>query len=189
MLIATHLAGATAGHAADENGSFAVDGVGSQTCRAYIDAIDSKDQRLLAAYASWMQGFVTGYNVLAEETFDITPWQSPELLILKMQSFCNANPETPFVRGVGGLIASLQANRISELSEKVDIRQDGQTLSLYREVLDAVRNTLGELGYDVPETSDSYDARFVAAVEAFQKDKNMPITGLPDQATLNALFP
>jgi hypothetical protein len=175
--------------AADKDGAFAIDGIGSQPCSRFSEAAAAKDDKSVITYISWMNGFISGHNLHTDGTFDVTPWQTTELLILKMQAFCQANPETPFAQGVGGLIGSLAPHRLQSASEKVSVRNRDKAVVLYRETLESIRLALGNKGYKVPARSNDFDETFAAALEAFQADTKVPVTGLPDQLTLNALFP
>ncbi|MDZ7752731.1 MAG: peptidoglycan-binding protein [Gammaproteobacteria bacterium] len=175
-------------HAADPEGRFAVDGVGSRQCEDFIKAVKSEDAVLLQAFGSWTNGFFTGANVYEEDTFDVTPWQTSELLLAKLVKYCEANPKKRYVNAVGRLLTALKPERLSRSSELVSPRVEQRAVFVYRETLERVREALVEAGYDVPETVAEFGPEFADALVAFQRDRKLPLTGLPDQPTLNALF-
>jgi hypothetical protein len=58
--------------AADKNNRYSVRGLGTTTCGKYLEMrnlnVDESDQ-----YANWLTGFLTAYNWLKPETYDIAP--------------------------------------------------------------------------------------------------------------------
>ena len=135
-----------------------------------------------------MTGFISGYNVHSDGVFDDTPWQTSELLLLKMKVFCEANPDTAFVRGVGGLISSLADGRLENASDLVSVRNQGRAVMLYRETLDVVREALEGAGYAITDADGTFGSTFAEALTNFQSARGLPETGLPDQVTLNRLL-
>ena len=175
---------------ASGDGSFAVDGPGNQTCRTFVEALDSGDERAAVAFAAWTEGFITGVNVFRDQTFDITPWQTTPLLMAKMRGFCAEKPEMAYVNALGRLIATLVPQRMTEGSDLVQMRSGGSAVALPAAVLARVRAALEDAtGESIATPDASFDGRFVGAIMAYQQDQGLPQTGLPDQPTLNALFP
>jgi hypothetical protein len=178
---------AVAAQAADEEGRFAADGVGNRTCQQFLDAIED-DERLTVAFASWTEGFMTATNALNDDTFDLTPWQTVEVIMLKMQVFCRNNPDTVYMLGLGQLISTLVPDRLTDSDEIVRVEADGRATFIYRGVLEAVRGKLEERGLTVPKEPGVFDELFVAALRELQGELGIPESGLPDQRTMIALF-
>lgn len=173
--------------AADENGKFAVDGVGARSCAEFTSVKDSKEG--LRLFASWSEGFITAYNIYTEATFDVTPWQPVELLMLKMGAFCTANPDVPFINGLSALIRTLEDDRVAQEDRFVSIRHSGKTVYLYARTLDRLRTDLTSAGFDAGPADAPYDQKFLAAVRAYQASKGLAQSGLPDAVTMNAMYP
>ncbi|SFA87873.1 Putative peptidoglycan binding domain-containing protein [Poseidonocella pacifica] len=173
--------------AADDQGRFAVDGVGRQPCSVLVEAVRSENREQIIAFASWTDGFLTGANVYGLDTFDITPWQPIELLQAKLRQYCEANPDVAVINALGRLASVLEPDRLAEADELVSVRNDGQGVFIYGAMLDRVRQALAEAGHPAP--SEGFDAKFADALVTYQAANDLPQTGLPDLATLNSLFP
>ena len=169
--------------AADENGQFAVDGVGGRSCSDYNAMRATEDGQ--RAFAGWTEGFVSAYNALSQDTFDVTPWQPVQLLLLKMGSFCKANPQVPYVNGLSALIRTLEPARTQIEDTFITIRNGDKGVNLYRRTLEKLRGDLGAAGFDAGDT----DAALVQALSDYQDSKGLTQTGLPDAPTMNALYP
>ncbi|PWR03516.1 hypothetical protein DKT77_06580 [Meridianimarinicoccus roseus] len=179
------------GHAASVGGEFNVDGPGAQNCSLFVEAVDQADAASLTAFSAWTEGFVTGVNVFRDETYDVTPWQTPQLILSKMAAFCRENPDVPYVNGLGRLISVLMPNRQTEPSPIIQVRYDGQAVALPTWVLNEARRALEAVtdGGALPTAPDGFDDAFAERLKSFQAAEGLPRTGLPDQATLNRLFP
>ena len=180
--------GVAAAQAADDQGAYAIDGVGSRSCADLAKAYAEKDEKLLLAFASWTDGFITSYNIHAAQTFDITPWQTVELTLAKMNVFCQANPKTPYIEGLAKLMAVLKADRLTTSDELVLVRSGKQGTYLYRGMLTKIRAALQAAGIEVGSPEGSFDDSFAAALKSYQAKTGLPTSGLPDQQTLNALL-
>lgn len=175
--------------AAAPDGSFAVDGPGSQPCSSFVQALESDNKTATIAYAAWTEGFTTGVNVFREQTFDITPWQTTSLLLAKMRAFCQNNPDMAYVDALGRLIATLMRDRLGESSPLVQTRYKGKAVALPAAIVQRVRAALQQQGATISSPQGGFDQSFADALIAYQKAHALVPTGLPDQPTLNALFP
>lgn len=55
--------------AADSNGNYAVWGVGKKSCFKYIKARENNEYD---AYSNYIKGFLTAYNMIEKDTYNIT---------------------------------------------------------------------------------------------------------------------
>lgn len=175
--------------AADKDGRFAVDGIGARACSDYTKAVDDKNRDLLIAFASWTSGFVSAANVYGTETFDLTPWQTPELIQAKLDKFCRAFSQEPYVQALGKLISTLQPQRMTASEGGIPARVGGQSILVYPEVLRRIRAEMGKEGIKVTTPEDAFDDAFADGLRAYQKAKGIPPSGLPDLPTMNMMFP
>ena len=178
---------ANAAVAADVDGNFAIDGIGGKTCADFSAVLAEDNTQLINAYISWMSGFVSSYNMSAAETYDVTPWQTTELQLLKLGAFCEKNPEAPYYVAVNGLVKHLDAGKLAKAEDLVSIKHGETTVLIYTGILERVRATLMNEGKTVPETG--FDGTFAEALQAYQTEHELEATGIPDLATLNAMFP
>jgi hypothetical protein len=177
--------------AAGPGGAFAIDGVGNRSCERFVAALDAGG-REATAFASWTNGFLSASNAAMADTYDLTPWQTIEVVLAKMRVFCSANPEVEYVGGLTLLVQTLLADRQTSPSEIVSIRLGDQAVFLYADVLRRVRAVLVAGGADLAplpaEAPIGFDTAFSAALAAHQEAAGLPVTGLPDQQTLISLL-
>lgn len=188
LAFALTLALTAAAEAADTSGAYAVDGLGSRRCADLTAAFAGKDQVLLGGFAAWTDGFITGYNVSTPGTFDVTPWQTVELTLARLDAYCRGHGEEPFIEALGKLIAVMRDGRLETADELVLLRQGKQGVYVYSTMLGRISAALTTAGFAVKTPPGRFDPDFAAALQAFQKSKGIPESGLPDQPTLNALL-
>jgi len=173
--------------AADSEGNFAIDGAGSVSCERFVAAYDEKT-RDYYVYAGWIDGYVTATNQRQDGVYDLTPWQTTELLLDLVAQYCRTNPDRQFIYGMTELLRFLSPGRLEEFSEIVEIRHGERGQYLYSATIAGVQGTLAEVGlYDGP-IDGSFDAELSAAVAAFQEQAGITTNGWLDQRTLFALF-
>jgi len=174
--------------AADAGGRFAVDGAGRQSCARFSAAQEARGPAL-TMFAGWIDGYLTGFNHFNDDTFDVTPWQTVDLLVLKMARYCAEHPEERFIDALNKLIVVLAPQRLTEESPLTAVSANGLNVLLYTAQVDRIVEALAAQGFLEPGAADGLDAAGARALRAFQADRSLPESGLPDQATLNALFP
>lgn len=173
--------------AADADGNFAVDGAGRAPCSDLVKAIKDQDGQSIATFAGWIDGFLTAMNVNQDDTFDLTPWQTTTLSISKMNAFCEANPDMALVNALGRYMNTLMPVRLTQGADLVRVENEGRAVFLYPDVLTRMADALLAAGYSLPD--GDFGPGHAATLRAFQTDRGLTPSGLPDQATLNALFP
>lgn len=168
-------------------GAFAIKYPGNQSCREFVAANRSSGAEN-ALFLGWLNGYLTGFNRYKEETVDVAPWQGLRLLTGLLLNHCQQNPSQTFLGAVDAMAAALFPNRLKANSELVTIEGEGKTLQLYRSILMRVQQSLAELGYYGRQIDGQFDDATRSALRAYQQDKAVPVTGLPDQETLYQLF-
>jgi len=181
------LACATATSAADGEGRFMVKGGGRTSCAAFIAAHEARGKELVSL-AGWVDGYLTHVNEATPETFDSVPWQSTELLLGALARWCREHPAERFHTAVFQLTRSLYPQRVQQRSPLVEVRVGDQAMVLYRATIEAIQGRLKLRGLLSAPPTGTYDAATIEAVRAFQRDKKLPMTGLPDQVTLGHLL-
>ncbi len=173
--------------AADSGGQFAIDGIGAVRCDRFIADTEARNRRL-SEYGGWVTGYLTALNRFDGDTFDVTPWQGTQYLILALINYCRQNTEMPFHQAVAILGQSLKSNRLATRSELVPVEQDGKRMLVYVEVLRRLQQQLKDQGFAIGVVDGQYGPNTATALKEFQVTQGLEPTGLPDQATLNQLF-
>lgn len=174
--------------AADPSGQFAIKGAGLQTCANFGKSFDAR-QHDLGIYLGWFEGYVTALNQMQDDLFDLLPWQDSETTLRMLRLSCSTlSEDTQMMRAANKLIQLLAASRLTEESEPVGFGRGAGKIVVYKEVLRRVHQRLAQLGYAVDAEAETLDERTSLEIERFQRDNALPVTGLPDQATLVALF-
>ena len=173
--------------AADSRGRFSVKGVGTATCQQYVDAAKGQDTSLLL-FAGYLAGYVTAYNQLTEDTFDVLPWQDTETLLAMLEVYCNKHPETNFAAVAGLLMKVFQPKRLNAAADIVEIPGTERPMRVYKETVNRIQRRLTDLGHYSGPVTGAWDSTTQAALQKFQKDRKLPESGLPDQQTLFALL-
>jgi hypothetical protein len=180
--------GAGAAAAADRNGEFYARGVGARTCQQFLDDA-TRQAEVFPFYRSWLNGFLSAHNALTADTYDIAPNATVEGLAETMARICQENPNRPFWAAAVALTRALQPGRTVVRPQTVAMTSGGQSLSLDRETLRQVQAALKARGYTVGVVDGLYGQNTRKALEAFQGDQKLAVTGLPDPETRAKLLP
>lgn len=181
------LALATSAVAADKAGHFALKGAGLASCTRFVEALQSESKEALL-FAGWVHGYLTAMNEVNAETYDILPWQQPNMVLLSLDQYCRANPELRFFQAVVAMRRSLESQRVTEQSALVEIPTGGKRIRLYRTTIEMLQIRLADLGHERVRPTGEFDEVTRAALTEYQRGRNLPTTGWPDQNTLKALF-
>lgn len=191
LLVALGAVGLASAEARDAGGAYAIKGVGRTACadyvRAYAGAAASEGKSLLP-FAGWLDGYMTGFNHFQTATYDVAPWQTTELMLAMVAKHCGSHRDRLFVEAVNDLVLILYPDRLEAESEIVRVENAGQAVFLYRGLLEEVRARLTSAGLSPGDEDAPYDRAFAEALKAYQARRGLPASGLPDQATMNALF-
>jgi len=174
-------------NAADTEKRFAVKGPGVAKCSAFIEAYEARSNDAYL-FAGWIAGYVTALNQQVDGTFDFAPWQSTEVLMLLMRDLCGRNTEGQVYQEATKMVQILGRDRLTALSEIVEMEQNGKKAALPKEVLRKVQEQLKAKGLYSGGVDGAYGGGTRKAIEAFQTEQKIPVTGLPDQQTLLRLM-
>ena len=173
--------------AADASGKFAAKGVGRASCTDFVQVVENKDGKALI-YAGWIDGYISASNLYVRETYDLLPWQGSTVIFTSLRKFCRENPELDFQSAVTAMVRTLHRQRVVEQSPVVEIPIGDKTFKHYADTIRRTQERLAELGHYTVPPSGTFDSDTKWALETFQRAKSLPVTGLPDQPTLAALF-
>ncbi len=173
--------------ATDDNGQFAIKGMGLVTCERFVEARDAQSREYFQ-FGGWINGYLTATNRYEQQTFDVVPWQSTGLLAGWLARFCERNPDVPFVQAVAMMVNTLGKERLTTRSERVEAQIGETRVYIYESTLRLVQERLSERGHYEGAATGNFDTQTRAALERFQREAGLKPTGLPDQPTLAKLF-
>jgi hypothetical protein len=188
-------------HAATDNGRFAIEGAGLATCAAFTQARqarnpDDKAPASVDSYArfiGWVEGYLTGVNRYLGDTFDIAPWQSPELYGVIIGEHCEKNPNDRLFEVVQKMVITLTNDRLKQPSDMVNLKLkdnkgENRAISIYTEVVRHAQDELKKQGLYRGEVNGQWDEATQKGVAFYQAAVGLQDTGLPDPLTLWLLF-
>lgn len=169
--------------AADEEGRFALRGVGLATCDQFLQAIEERQENVLLA-GGWLEGYLTAVNQFRSDTFDIAPWQNTDTLLTLLKHNCERNREQRFFAVVNSMVDFFAGKRLEQQAERVVAEAGEQQLVLYKDVLADAQQALIDQGLLQGNADGQFGPQTKTAFEEFQKKQGIEVTGLPDQMTL-----
>lgn len=190
-LLAAIVFSASTASAADQTGNYATRGAGNTRCSDFIKARQDGDERY-ANYGGWIDGFLSGVNLFEEDTFDIAPWQSTNLIAAALGRYCSNNPTLAFHVAVSRLVVQLGDTRLLTNSKlqihKGKGEQSEVQIAIYDAIIRRAQERLKGLGLLEGDTNSALSETMRKALMAFQKSNKLAQSGLPDQATLLVLL-
>jgi hypothetical protein len=177
----TILVGCTAGVACakDQDGMFAVKGVGVLNCQAYIEAA-LEGERELAQYAGYLTGYISAVNEVQPDTFDLLPWQHVDTLMLLMLERCRRAPQMNFGAAVSGMASYFDQRKLTSRADKVRVGSGDTGTELYEPVVAEIEAALVRRGYS--------DQDLDASLRQFQRDQKLTEEDSFGQRTLLKLL-
>lgn len=173
--------------ARDKDGSFAVKGVGNETCAALLQAFKEKKPGV-EAYINWLEGFLTGLNDATPQTYDTAPWQSPVVLFELTARYCDQNKEARLIQAAKAVEEVIRPWRLAQRSPVVEIKVGERTMRHYQDTIRRAQEILIKGGLLSGKADGSWGPKTQQAFEAYQERSGLKKTGLPDQETLFKLF-
>lgn len=173
--------------AADTAGQFGIRGAGLISCALYEEQRETRSEAY-HAIAGWLDGYITGINEYAADTYDTASFESTELLLALLSEHCSRHPETPLFGVIRPLVKSLSEHRLREPSDRVTFTLDGRDLRLYAEVIRRIQRRLSDAEFYSGRIHGVYTDAVRQAMRKYQASIDLQPTGIPDQLTLWRLF-
>ncbi|WP_210396941.1 peptidoglycan-binding domain-containing protein [Motiliproteus sediminis] len=168
---------------ADANQRFAMKGAGLLNCFVYTGERQKRSD-VYFMIGGWIEGYLSAYNQFVPRVFDITSFESLELLLSVVDNHCRQHPEDKLHAVLQGVLRQLQPDAITEESARVEIEQGERRTRLYRTTVTRMQQKLTALGLYQGPSDGRYTDAVRAALIAFQTDLGFEPSGFPDQATL-----
>jgi hypothetical protein len=174
------------GWGADAKGTFAVKGSGFETCQTYSTSREAKDPRYLA-FRSWLNGYLTAYNQLVPETYDIAAGANLEQMAAQLDQFCRRNPTKNFVTAASTMIAAYRERRL-RADPQAGAAQPSTPVTADRATRRKAQQALKDKGYYDGPVDGLIGPGTRTAIRKYQQDQNLSVTGQIDQQTLSRLL-
>lgn len=170
-------------HAEDSSGKFAVKGAGTLPCKV-LTAEREKKSNGYFLIGGWVEGYLSAHNRYVDDTFDITSFESTELLLAVIGDHCAKHPEDRLYPVVNALVQKLADDRLKTTSERIRIGEGTRATLLYQSTIRRIQEALTARQFYQGEADGVFSEATKTALAAFQKDIQFEPTGFPDQATL-----
>ncbi|MFK7793764.1 MAG: HdeA/HdeB family chaperone [Gammaproteobacteria bacterium] len=103
--------GGTSAYAADDTGQYLTMGLGNLSCKSFL----SEDEEGAAYYLSWLAGYMTAYNHLAEETYSIMgKTKTIGQIESWLRDYCTVNGDETFESATRNLLRNLKYFRVKQ---------------------------------------------------------------------------
>ncbi len=172
---------------ADRDGAFALKGIARLNCAQYVENRKQKTSRYFQ-FGGWIEGYITAYNQLTPETFDLLSFETTELLALMIAQHCAQNPEDRVADVVVAMVRKLKDYKVPVRSALIVVPGTGGDLAIYVETMRRAQQALKDKGYYQSTIDGKYGPNTKSAFQAFQRDNNLAVTDRPDQQTLHLLL-
>lgn len=188
LLLLTALVTSATASAADVQGQFSVRGAGLLSCETF-----NKERKAESvAYqmiGGWIDGYITAINAASANTYDITSYQSTEMLTEIIQHHCKQYPKHRLFNVLGAITRQLHAQRVDKASPMQRIAIEDKETYLYTVTIARMQRVLAKQSYLQQEAVNGrFDENTAKALREFQAAKALKPTGFPDQTTLWLLF-
>lgn len=179
-----------AAEAASETGGFSVRGIGAHTCADLTARMThDEDRSELEAFGGWISGYLTHANRVTDGVYDAIPVIDNRIIAQMSLNICTANPDSMVETAVANIVQSFERGALAIESPIIKISHDGNATVLRGEVLRMVQRELIEQDHLPANAADGdYGPQTREALMAFQADRGIASTGIPDAATLINLF-
>jgi Putative peptidoglycan binding domain len=177
------LLAAPVSRAATIAGEFAVDGIGRAACSGFVEAKAKKGPEL-DLFMTYADGYLTAVNRYETDTFDITPWHTQGALSLILEKYCKDNPTDNFGVALVRLAVALRPLRLTDTSKLMEVVDGTQRAVLYVSVMQNAQTVLARQGLYRGQADGKFTPDMKTAILAFQKQSKLPLSGIPDPATL-----
>lgn len=95
-------------------------GAGLLPCGSYV-AERARQSDAYFLIGGWIEGYLSAYNRLSPDTYDITSFESAELLLSVIQSHCESHPNDRLHQVLQSMIFQLHPDRLRQESSRVEI--------------------------------------------------------------------
>jgi len=169
--------------AADEKGQYAIRGASLIDCAVFSQEHAARGD-VSKIIASWVDGYVTGINQTAPDTYDILSFETTELILEVLDRHCREHSGDRVFAVLNKLFEQLKADRLKTKSEKIAVEKGTWEAAHYVEVIQRVQRKLKAAGHYRGKADGKFSPELSSGIARYQKSIGFDPTGFPDQATL-----
>lgn len=169
--------------AASSTGDFAAKGPGRAPCSEFMDA-KKTNRPEYRQYLAFFEGFLTAANRYEPETFDLAPWHNAAAIGMIVEQYCKANTSDSLAVVGTRLAEAFKPIRLAATSPMVEVGEGANRAVLYEQILKRAQTQLKVMGLYAGQTDGKFNPETSTALQNFQTQKQMAVTGVPDPVTL-----
>lgn len=179
-------AGMVPANAATQSGDFAIYGWGARDCNAVVATLEGEQgAQARGQLAEWISGYVSARNRVGDGVYDMTPIKSHYPLVALARNICTNNSDQLFEAVVDAMLTSFSSLTLSENSPVSELSRNERSATVNESTLLKVQQFLIDEGLLAEGSADGkYGPKTATAIEAWQEEVGMTVTGLPGVATL-----
>lgn len=174
--------------AADAQHDYAVRGIGALQCSTFLNFDPKADFYRNIAVENWLLGYLTAENRLTPDTYDIMALQDPQIFPNIIAALCKANPDASIEAVVADLVKQFQPIKIDQASPLLTLTVGTNKVAIRKATFMLVEKALRDGKYYHGRADGTFGPDVQHALEKFQKDQKLPVTGLPDADTIIRLL-
>ena len=169
--------------AADTAGQHAIRGAGLINCSLFVKARAERNDAYLVT-AAWVDGYISGINQHASQTYDLLSFESTELLMAIVNNHCVNNPSDPVFGVIANLFERLWGERLTSKSDKQTVTAPGREARHYDQLIERMQQKLAVMNFYDGDVNATFSNETSEALKRFQDSIGFKPTGFPDQMTL-----
>ncbi len=166
---------------------FALEESGRATCAMYSRARQGSSPST-ARYIGFIEGYLTAANRYEPNTFDLTPWHTPEAFALILDEHCAKNPGEPLAMVAQQIVVAMMPLRLADKSDLVEIGEGAHQTTVYQRIIWRAQDELARRGLYRGKLDGADSPEFRSALTHFQQLARLDPSGVPDVATLWVLL-
>lgn len=176
--------------AADSEGQFVVRGLGGQSCASLNEALKGENGKLVALrLTDWVSGWLSHANRVTDSTYDVHPVSEAGAISEIVRRICVANTEASIETVLHSSVQSVKRGAQTANSAMITIKIDDKQTRIRGAIMKPLQERLVDLKYLEKKQADGvYGPATRKALEAFQSDSKIAVTGLPDPITVYLAF-
>ena len=165
-------------HAADRSGRFAIRGLGSQDCAAFLASTDKPDD--YARFGSWLLGYVSARNRAELQTYDFIPTERGVDFPNIVAVVCRTRPQANLAAAAESALVAIAPLKQTSSSPLVEIRTPDGNVMIHQEALRKLQQALIDRRLYRGAADGRSNPPFIDALKDFQRSEKLPATGLPN---------
>ncbi len=174
-------------HSADQADKYAIRGAGLLPCASFTEERARKSPAYMMI-GGWMDGYISASNKLQADTYDVSPFETTELLAVLIGRHCADHPDDTLAPIMDSLLTKLHKNRLKKASPFLSVEVGKLQTRLYARTIKNIQTKLSQKSLFNGTINGLWSDDTSAALAHYQKNIKFDPTGFPDQKTLWYLF-